>query len=107
MFEGQIDAFARAQQPDGGKSWCSGLLCPSGAAPEETPDTPGITMSEMMDRKVKKGPNLSSTVALMAILIVVFYYCENTTFGDNLNFFLDRYYGTESKVKDKLPSVVP
>jgi hypothetical protein len=106
VFEGQIDAFARAQA-GGSRSWCSGLLCPSGAEPEETTETPGITMSEMMDRKVKKGPNLSGTVALMALLILVFYYCENTTFGDNLNFFLDQYYGTEGKVKDKLPSDVP
>ena len=103
LFEARLDVFLRAQQPRGGRSWCSGLLCPAAAEPEQ-PDTPGITMAQMMERNEKKYPKLGTVITLMGLLIVLFYYCENTTFGDNLNVFLRRYYGEDETLKDKLPS---
>lgn len=112
VFETQLDAYARAQQPKR-QSWCRGLLCPSGAEAEE-PDTPGIPLSEMLDRKIKKGLPLGAVLSLMGLLILVFYYCEHTTFGDNLNVFLDQFYGRDGTVAEKLsgqsgklPQVVP
>jgi len=106
VFEAQIDAYTRAQQPGAGRSWCRGLLCPT--APEaEQPGTPGITMAQMVEKKMKKGLSLGTVVSLMGLLILVFYYCENTTFGDNLNVFLRHFYGDVETVADKLPSVVP
>lgn len=107
VFEAQLNAYARAQQPAGGRSWCRGLLCPAGAESEDQPDTPGIPMSQMVDRSFKKGLNLGALLSLMGLLVLMFYYCEHTTFGDNLNVFLDRFYGSDETVKDKLPSVVP
>lgn len=107
VFEAQIDSYARAQQPgSGGRSWCSRLLCPAGGGSEQQ-DTPGIPMGEMVDRKINKGLSLGTVVSLMALLILVFYYCEHTTFGDNLNVFLSHFYGDKETVADKFPSVVP
>lgn len=104
MFEVQLDAYARVQQPDRGRSWCSRLLCPAAAEPGE-PATPGITMAQMMERSVKKGPNLGVVVSLMGLLILVFYYCEKTTFGDNLNVFLHHFYEKETgTLSDQVPS---
>jgi polyphosphate kinase 2 (PPK2 family) len=105
VFEAQIDSFARAQQP-GSRSWCSRLLCPTGAGPEQQ-DTPGITMAQMVDRKINKGLSLGTVTSLMGLLILVFYYCEQTTFGDNLNILLRRFYGDEETSVLTFPTVVP
>lgn len=106
VFEAQIDAYARFHSR-GRRSWCRGLLCPSAADEPEEPETPGITMAQMMDRKINKGLSMGTVLSLMGLLILVFYYCEHTTFGDNLNVFLGHFYGTDETVADKLPSVVP
>jgi hypothetical protein len=86
VFCRQLDAFVDAKRRGAGRRRCCGLIGPSSVEPEEL-DTPGIAMSQMADWKTKKGLSLQTVIALMGLLILLFYYCEHTTFGDNLYAF--------------------
>lgn len=87
VFCAQLDAYARAKHHETAHpSWCRGLLCPppSSSAEEASQDTAGIPVSDMVDWKIKKGLSIRTVVGLMALLILLFYYCEHTTFGENI-----------------------
>lgn len=92
VFCTQLDAYA--QHAAGRRPWCCGLIGPSSVEPVAH-DTPGIEISEMANWKTKKGLRLGTVLALMGLLILTFYYCEHTTFGDNLYRFTKTEVGED------------
>jgi polyphosphate kinase 2 (PPK2 family) len=60
------------------RSWS---CCPSTATTTREEDTPGISEAEMLERGFKKPLPIRWVVALAGIMVLVFYYCEHTTFG--------------------------
>lgn len=92
VFCRQLDAFTDARRRLDGRRRCCGLIGPAAVEPEDL-ETPGIAMSQMADWKTKKGLSLQTVVALMGLLILLFYYCEHTSFGDNIYVFTKHEVG--------------
>ena len=49
-------------------------------APEGSEDTPGISEAEMLERGFKKPLPIKFLLALIGMLLLIFYYCQNTNF---------------------------
>ena len=80
-FSIQLQRFERR------KTWST--CCPSptkesGAARE----TPAMTEAEMMEKGFRKPLPVKVILSLAGLLFLVFYYCEHTTFGDNLLYWI-------------------
>jgi len=76
VFQAQLDAF----RPRKGI-----LQCLSSATDENAMDTPGIEISDMLDKEFPHRMRASTLMTLIALLVLIWYYVEHTTFGSNLD----------------------
>lgn len=61
---------------------------PKSAETDPQQDTPGIDEATMLEMGFSKPLPVQLVVALAGILFLVFYYCEHTTFGTNVDTFI-------------------
>ena len=75
LFQAQLDSFSPR------KGVC-GRICPQicGRQPAAEEDTPGIEISDMIDKQVGKRMRPRTLLFLMGLIFIVWYYCLHTEF---------------------------
>eukprot|EP00978_Attheya_sp_CCMP212_P024860 scaffold78855_cov50-Attheya_sp.AAC.1 len=84
IFEAQLDAYALAKHPNKRLSFnpCRGV-----PAITDDHDTPDIDEAEMIGKKMRKRLRMGTVLALIGLLLIVFYYCDHTTFFEQTEGF--------------------
>lgn len=74
---------------------------------EQTDDTPGLTMAEVEKGFVKPYP-ISGVLAWCGLLLLMYWYSEHTTFGNNVDSFVSwwRAEGPKAELANRLLEVL-
>jgi hypothetical protein len=84
IFEAQLDAYALAKHPNKRRSYNPFRGVP---AITDDHDTPDIDEAEMIGKKMRKRLRMGTVLALIGLLLIVFYYCDHTTFFEQTEGF--------------------